>query len=266
MKLRYITGLILLLAVSTFAGCGGSDNGGAAVDPNAPAVVTLNASKSLALANNSDQVTIRADVSKADGGAVADGTAVTFSAPENSCSLSAATAVTANGSVSVTLTRAPIQGAGKQTVTVTAAAGGASGGKEVKFINQPASAEVSVSFSPTVTNLAALNFTLNNTAGASFNIATQPVAAVNTASGSLVLGNFNAASGSTNFALVKAAGFNTGALPIIKATFDIAANAGLPAFSIDPAGFTATDPTSGPTAPAVTAANMIVTVTYDTER
>jgi hypothetical protein len=269
MKPRYLIGLILLLATSAFSGCSSGDGGGTvAVDPNAPADVKLTASKALALANGTDQVTLRADVSKADGTAVADGTTVTFSAPENSCNLSASTAVTANGSVFVTLTRAPIEGASNQTVLVTGAAGGIAGTREVKFINQPASADVFISLNGAVTNLAALDFQLNNSPGASFNISTQPVAAVNAASGSLVLGNFNAASNSTKIALVKAAGFNTGTAPIIKATFDVAADAGLPAFGVDvtPGSITATDPNSGPTTPAVTVQNIVVTVTYDTEK
>jgi hypothetical protein len=272
MKPRYIIGLglTLFLATSAFSGCGGGggDGGAVASDPNAPAAITLIASKSMALANGSDQVTMRADVSRADGTLVADGTTVTFAAPENSCNLSAPTAVTANGSVFVILTRAPIQGAGNQKVMVTAAAGGVTGTKEVKFINQPASADVFISFNGAVTNLAALDFKLINSPGASFNISTQPVVAVNAASGSFVLGNFSASSNSTQVALIKAAGFDTGTAPVIKATFDVAADAGLPAFGVDvtPGSITARDPNSGPTTPAVTAGNMVVTVTYDTER
>jgi hypothetical protein len=84
----------------------------------------------------------------------------------------------------------------------------------------------------------------------------------------LVVGNFDAAANSTQVGLVNASGFDTGTTPIIKATFAVAAGAGLPAFSIDqaPTSLTASDPNGGATIPAATAADMVVTVTFDTEQ
>jgi hypothetical protein len=118
-----------------------------------------------------------------------------------------------------------------------------------------------------VTNLAALSFKMNNTAGATFDNAAQPVTAVNSASGSLAAGNFNTAANSTTINTVNPNGFNTGTSPVVKATMSVAQGSGLPQFSIDqgPGNITVTDVNSGPTTPAVTAANMVVTVTYDTE-
>jgi hypothetical protein len=158
------------------------------------------------------------------------------------------------------MTCAPIAGANNYTATVTASAGGVSGNTPVKFINQPASVDVTIGFTQPVANLAALQFKLNNTAGAAFNNADpQLVSAINAATGSTVVGNFSAAN-NTTIALINAGGFDTGTAPIVKATFAIAAGAGLPAFSIDAA------PGNITAEPAVAADNMVVTVSFDTER
>jgi len=257
MKRTYLLGLILILAVYALSACGGG-GGGDGVDPNAPARVTLTTSKVMALANNVDPVTIQASVEKADGTAVADRTVVTFSA--NTATLSASTAATTNGIASLSMTCAPIAGANNYTATVTASAGTVSGTTPVKFINQPASVDVSIGFTQPVANLAALQFKLNNTAGAAFNNADpQLVSAINAATGSTVVGNFFAANNMT-IALINAAGFNTGTAPIIKATFTVAAGAGLPSFSID------ATPASITSEPAVAPENLVVTVSFDTER
>jgi hypothetical protein len=269
--------LILILMASALTGCGSDGATGPAgpagpagttgTDVNAAAVVALTASKAVALADGADAVTIQADVKKADGSAIADGTIVAFSVPADGGTLSAASAVTTGGHASVTVKHAPISGAKNKLVAVTAITEGSSGSKEVKFINQPASAEVSVAFNQPVTNLAALSFKMNNTAGAAFDTTAQPVTAVNSASGSLAAGSFNAAANSTTISMVNPTGFNTGTSPVVKTTMSVAQGSGLPQFSIDqgPGNITATDVNSGPTAPAVTAANMVVTVTYDTE-
>jgi hypothetical protein len=256
MKQMYIIGLIISV-LAIIAGCGG---GGGGADPNAPARITLTVSKSLALANGADPVTIQAAVEKADGTAVPDGTTVTFSV--NTATLSASAAVTENGKALVSMTCASIPGANNYTAAVTAAAGSASNtAPPVKFINQPASVDVSVGFNQPVAKLAALQFRLNNTAGAAFNNADpQLVSAINAATGSFVQGNNIAGSNSTVIALINAGGFNTGTDPIIKATFVVAAGAGLPAFSID------ATPGAITSDPAVTAENIVVTTSFDTER
>lgn len=257
MRITSLIGLIFILSMAAFSGCGGG--GGAGVP--AGATVTLTSSKAVVLADGSDAVTIQAEVKNADGTAAANGTSVAFSATAGT--LSAPSAATTNGIASVTLTRAAISGASNQTVTVTATAAGVSGTKGVKFINQPTSVDVFIAISPAVTNLATLQFKLNNTAGATFDNAAQQIAAINAAQGgSLQVANFVA--NSTTVGLVHQTGFNTGTAPIIKATF--AVSAGLPTFSVDStATFVATDINDAATTPAITAANLAVTVTYNTE-
>lgn len=267
MRMRNLISLVLCLAAAALSGCGGGGGGGAAADPNAPAAVRLTVSKAVALADGSDAVTVQADIKKADGSAAADGTPVTFSVPDNSGTLSASSKTTTSGLASVTITRAPISGANNQAVTVTGTAGSVSGTAGVKFINQPTSVDVSIAFDQAVTDLAALSFKLNSTTGVTFDNAAQPISALNSATGSLVVGNFSTAANSNTIGLVNANGFNTGTATIVKATYAIGAGSSLPAFSIDPtpASLSATSTTGGATTPAVTAADMVVTVTFNTE-
>lgn len=53
--------------------------------------------------------------------------------------------------------------------------------------------------------------------------------------------------------------------PIIRATYAVAAGAGLPAFSVDAITPIAVKDLQCPIAPGLTAADMAVTVTFDTE-
>jgi hypothetical protein len=269
MNAKNLIGLILTLSIFVVPGCGGGGGGGE--DPNAPAILSLTASKSVALANGSDAITIQADVKKADAAsAVADGTIVTFSVPDSAGALSASTAATSNGLASVTLTHPPVSGANFQATTVAGAAGSASGTATVKFINQPASADVFIAFKQPVTNLAALKFNLVNTDGATFDSGAQQLVAINAASGSLVAGNFIFGAKTTEIGLVNggANGFITGTDPIIKVSYAIGSVSSLPTFSVDtdPVKFTAAEFSGGPTSPAVTASNIAVTVTFDTEK
>lgn len=265
---RMMVGLILLTAI--LSGCGGGgDDGGAGSDPSAAATVQLSASRSLALADANDAVTLLAEVTRADGTAVTDGTVITFTVPAGSGTLSAALAASNGGIASVTLTRAPIVAAKNQIVTVTGSVGRVSGATEVKFINQPTSVELFIASEAPVASLAALLLAVNNTAGASFDNTAAPVFTLNNAAvgASLATANFNAAANSTTIALINANGINTGSSPILKATFSVAASAGLPSFSIDPApaSFTATDPNGVALTPPLTAANLVLSVTFDTE-
>jgi hypothetical protein len=267
MKRTSIIGLIIFLAASVLSGCGG-DGDAAAPDTNAPASVALTPSKTAALANGIDAITIVADVSKADGTAVPDGTVVSFSVPGTAGSLSAPTAVCSGGLASVILTHPSIS-VNNTPVIVTAVAGDKSRNMAVKFINQPTSVEVSIGFGTAVTNLTTLKFQLNSTAGASFNNGgladPQLISAINAAAeaGSLAAGNFIA--NSNTIGLVNVGGFNTGTAPIIRATYAVAAGDSLPTFSVDAAGFSATDPDGNATVPQVTAADMVITTVFDTE-
>jgi hypothetical protein len=267
---KIIVGLILSLATA-LSGCGGGGGGDGADrdDPNAAATVQLISSKTRALADGSDAVTLVAEVTRADGSAVADGTVITFTVPAGSGTLSAALAATNGGVASVNLTRPPIDGAKNQIVTVTGTAGQASGAMEVKFINQPTSVELFIAMDAPVANLGALQLTVQSTAGVTFNNTTAQVFTLNNAAvgASLATAGFNIATNSTTIALVSANGFNSATAPILKATFSVAANAGLPSFSIDssPSRFTATDPTGLGITPALTAANIVLSATFDTE-
>lgn len=265
MRRKSLVIIVLFLTAAALSACGGGGGGGA--DPNAPAIVTVTPSKTLALANGNDAVAIQAEVKKVDGITVPDGTTVAFSVPAGTGTLSTASAITTNGVATVTLARAAITGANNETVTVTAASGNASDRKEVKFINQPSSVDVLIAMNPAVTNLGSLDLTIDNTAGASFDNAAQHVAAVNAAFGNtLVLGNFDSAANSTRILLINGTGFNTGTAPIIKATFAVASDGGMPQFSASStAAISATDPGSNLITPAVSAADMAVTVTFDTE-
>lgn len=264
MNKKYIIGIMLLLAIAALTGCGGSGDDSA--DPNAPADIIMTASRDMALANNSDAVTIQAAVRKADGSSVADGTIVAFSV--NAATLSAPTAATTNGTASVSMTCPPVSGANNYTAVVTAAAGNASKTRDVKFINQPSSVDVSVRFNVAVTNLAALQFMMNNAAGATFDNNAQLISRINNAaegSTSIILAGFDAASNALTVGLANPNGFNTGTTPIIKATYAVAAGSGLPTFSVAAAGFTATDPLDNATVPQVASSNMIVTTVFNTE-
>jgi hypothetical protein len=267
---RKFTILILLFffAAAALIGCGhgGGGNG------NSGATISLKPTKAVALDDGTDAATVQADVENADGTAAPDGTSVTFSASDSSGQLSSATAATVNGKVSFSVTHAPITGATNRPVTITASADGASASTNVKFITQPASVDVFIAFNQAVTNLAGLGFNLDNTAGATFDNNAQPIFPMNSAvagSSSLVVGKFDPAVSSTKIDLAFAGlgGFNTGTDPIIKATF--AVSAGLPVFTIDEVSsattFTAVGPDFGATTPPVTAENLVVTVTYNTE-
>jgi len=263
MKKTWLISLILVLAALGLSACGGGGGGGGVVpvDPNAPAAVSMTPSKTMALADGNDAVTILAQVVKSNGTPVADGTIVAFSTPTSGAAFSASSAPTASGIATTSLTLAPLTGVSNRSVTVNCSVGNASNTTQLTFINQPTSVDVAISFDQAVTNLAALQFVLNNQAGASFNNLPLQVPL-----GSLAAANFDAASNSTTIGLTNASGFNTGTAPVIVITFSVAPGAGLPAFSIDQAaGFIATDPLSGPTVPPVTAANLVVTRTFDTE-
>lgn len=258
-KIHNWIGLAFLMMLP-LSGCGDDDTSVVFIDPNAPATVSVTAS---AVALESDSVEIVATVLTPKGGAVADGTTVACQVSDPDAALSAASADTAGGLAAFNLTHAPLVGVNSQTATVTCTAGFASGSTDVKFITQPTSVEVFIGFDQAVTDLAALQFVLNNTTGATFDNGAQLISAVNAATGSSVAANFNGTD-STTIGLISA-GFNTGTEPIIQATYGI--TTGLPTFSVapPPATFIAQNPDLVATTPPVTAANVVVTVTYNTE-
>jgi hypothetical protein len=82
-----------------------------------------------------------------------------------------------------------------------------------------------------------------------------------------VVGNFDATTNTTKIVLVNGnpAGINTGTSPIIRVTYEVAAGSGVPTFGLaSQASFTAIGaPDNSPTNPPVSAANLVVTVTYE---
>jgi hypothetical protein len=146
---------------------------------------------------------------------------------------------------------------------LSACSGGGGGGAPA----QPARADVLIAFDQPVSNLAALQFKLNNTAGATFDNNASQIFAINAALGSIIAGNFDAASNSMTIGLANsgAGGISTGTDPIIRITYAVAEGSGQPTFSVDASAgtFTAISDVSGsPTTPPVTSANVVVTVTY----
>jgi len=135
-------------------------------DPNAPASVAVVASKALAIANGTDTVTFTATVTPADpvNGTIAP-TAVTFTTTDGT--LVGAAATTTNGVASCTLTNAAFAAAPfSRNVTVTATvAGGVTGNTTSRFINQPATAEVSVSTNKAFASVININFDIQNVNG-----------------------------------------------------------------------------------------------------
>jgi hypothetical protein len=269
MTLNKFSSLLILLLVTGMSACHGGGGGGG--NPNAGATITLTPSKTVALADGNDVVTVHADIKNADGTPIADGTPVSFTAPGDNDNPAVTQTTTEDGHASVSLTRDPIQLATRETATVTASSIGLSKSTAIKFINQPAGAEVQIGFNQPVTNLAGLQFNLHSDAGATFDNTAQLITGINAAetTQTLVTGNFISAAHSTKVVLAFAglSGFNTGTTPVIKATYAI--TAGLPAFSVDVASastFTAVGPDFGPTTPPVTAGNLVVTVIYDTDK
>ncbi len=148
---------------------------------------------------------------------------------------------------------------------LSACGGGGDGGGPPA---QPVRANVFIAFDQEVTNLAGLDFVLNSAPGATFDNNAPQIAPINAADGQAqVVANFNAATNTNRIALAtgNAAGFNTGTTPIIRVTYNVAPGSGVPTFGIaSQATFTAiSDDNSTPTTPPVTAANVVVTVTYE---
>ncbi len=134
---------------------------------------------------------------------------------------------------------------------------------------QPVRANVFIAIDQSVSDLAGLDFVLNNAPGATFDNNAPQITVINAAEGqSLVVGNFDAATNTNHILLANgsAVGIRTGTTPIIRVTYDVAAGSGSPTFSIaSQTAFLAIAPNEGPTTPPVSAANMVVTVTYEYE-
>jgi hypothetical protein len=148
-------------------------------------------------------------------------------------------------------------------LSILSACGGG-GGDNGGTPAQPVRAHVFIAFDQPVTNLAGLVFVLNSAPGATFDNNAPQIAAINAAQGSTVVANFNAATNTCGI-FFTSTGVNTGTTPIIRITYDVAAGSGVPTFGVaSQATFTAVSDINGtPTTPPVTAANVVMTVTYE---
>jgi hypothetical protein len=276
MKIRSFAYLaILVLLVSVMAGCGGG-GGGAAPAVNSPGVTVTALKNSIpnnvALANNSDGITIQATFPAS----VTTGTTVTYTAtPVAIGGSNGANALFTNntntigvstvGSVaSTTIASGTIGGA-----IITATAGALHGSVYVKFITQPTAVNVSVAVVPggavtTIPALGALQYDLTNTAGCIY--APGSAIVLNSAAGSLVAANQDAAATTTTVGLINATGFTPTTLPIEQLTFTIT-SPGLPAFAVSSTAgtMTAADVNGTAISPSLTVANFAVTLKFNTD-
>ncbi|WP_157046170.1 Ig-like domain-containing protein [Geotalea uraniireducens] len=215
---------------------------------------SVSASKGLALANNTDTITI---TTAFQAPVPADGSVVNFST-SGAASLSAASATTTGGIATVTVKSAT---AGRVTVRADLSGSSATASTDIKFIAQPTSMAVTIAMNPPITSLAALQFVLINDPGATYNngsykiinqaaeqITSEPVSSGN----NLTLGVF-----SLTF-------FDTLATPIIQLSYNI--SSGLPGVQVSPTGIIAgTGMNATPVTPPLTPSNFLLAVKYNTD-
>ncbi len=253
MRTKQVVFLLLgvLLAV-VISACGG---GGGGETPPPVAQFSVNASKALALAGNTDTSVITA---KFSGVIPPDGTPVTFSISGPGTfddGTQSSTGVTVNGSAEK-IVKSPAIG----EVTITAASAGNTANTKVKFIDQPTSMKVSIALNPAVTDLANLGFSLVNSPGAAFNAGSETSVA-----GTFVAASQASSSDTTNVTLITATSFNTGTTPIIELTYTI--NSGLPTVQVTNISASRPDPSKPlDTLPlSLGAENFVITVDYNTD-
>lgn len=257
MRKNSVMALVTLFLLVLVSGCGGG--GG---DTNLTPVVNqsqiaISPSKSIALADNVDTVTITASFT---GATPADRTPVVFSVTSGTATLGSTTVETTGG-VATTTVRTSTPG----LVTV-AATSGTTATTSIKFISQPTAMNVTIALNPAVSALATLQFNLVNSAGAAYTA--NSLTLLNTALNQFAAAGQQPGSDTTTVALISAAGFDTSTAPIMNLSY--AVTAGLPAVTVSPTGITATklanpsDVTSG-TNITLTPDNFLVTVKYNTD-
>ncbi|MBT0654451.1 hypothetical protein KI810_15470 [Geobacter luticola] len=219
----------------------------ASFTPN-PYTVTLTASKNIALNNNSDSVNLTATVSPA----VPNGTVVTFTAPSGT---TISTVTPTSGNVATAVARSTTHA----SVTFTASVAGANGSTIVKFIPQPASADVFIALDSART-LDSLELKFVNDAGATYTSATSLNQLLADTGSLLTAGPGLADPANTiTIGVVSAAGFTTVAnTPIIQLTYS-GITSGIPGFRVG----SVVGASTFPSVPLVlSASNFVVTVTY----
>ena len=258
MRTKQVVFLLLgvLLAV-ILSGCGGG-GGGSSETPPPVAQFSVSASKALALADNTDTSVITA---KFSGVIPQNGTAVTFtvSGPGTFDDGSkSSTGVIDSGSATTTV-KSPTSG----DVTITAASAGSTASTMVRFIQQPTSMKVSIALNPAVEALTSINFSLNNTPGATY---TGTVTALNAASG-LPIEAAQVSSDRTNVGFFTVSSINTGTTALVELTYAITTGS-LPTIQVSSNNISAnklSDPSNviSPTVPVnLTPENFVVKVDY----
>jgi hypothetical protein len=251
MNIRNFFRLLTIGLAITAAGCGGGGGGGGAVPLPATQTVTVQKSKNYALANGADSITLTATVSPA----VADGTTVTFLVTSGAASVSQLSATTVGSKATTAVT----SGTTNNTVTITASTGHGTGSATMKFIAQPASAEVRIALNSAITNLDSLNMKLTSSSTATYvsaaplnQLLADPTSLLTAGPGTLDPPN------TISIGLISGNGFNTVAnIPIIQINYNILF--GVPTFQVSSVVSASTFPSVPIT---LTPSNIVLTVTY----
>ena len=140
------------------------------------------------------------------------------------------------------------------TTTITATSSGSISGSTLLTV-QPTKMNVTIALTPPITSLGALQFSLINDPGATYN---NDIAAINGAQGQTVdaipVGN------SLGVGIISSSSFNTLATPILSLSYAISAGT-LPGVQVSPTGIVASDGTGQRI--TLTPANFVVNVTYN---
>ncbi len=278
-------------------GCGG---GGGGSDPNAAAFINFSTTYpssgySLAIADGTDTVAVKAIVRRADGTYVPDGTIIRFSSYSGAAvfdnSSTSRRLETVNGRATAVLKHPAVtvltpqnRSAVNVVVTPTAVAGGVEKKTKVKFINQPTAVDVTVALTPAISapGMAAFGFTVQNSAGAdnsdaAIAKAAEALAFEAAAAGNTVVPLATVLSATqTRFSGIAfttgGAGMTTTAgAPMFTLAYGVTAGQPLPTFSVMPdswfsgTGFLVQDIDGNDLMPSLSAANFMLAPHFDTE-
>lgn len=209
-------------------------------NPNKPGTITLNASPTTGAINNNGPVSLRAVLTPVDpvNGTIANGTPVAFAIQSGTGTLSSGTALTSNGTATVTL-NSTVVGA----VTVNASAGTSpvvtSNTVSVPFITQPTLATVKIATSgilPNGTLIGGIQAVVTATPATGLTLQSSDVTATGSAAGSLLSSNTNNIA-SVVVAVLNSSGFTSGEVitlnyHVANGTFPSIANFGVVSVSI----------------------------------
>ncbi|GFE58744.1 hypothetical protein [Geobacter sp. AOG1] len=211
--------------------------------------VTLAASKNIALNDNNDTVNLSATISPA----VPNGTAVAFTAPSGT---TISNVTLTSGNVATAVARSTTHA----SVSITASSAGANGSVIVKFIPQPASADVFIALDSAITKLDSLNLKFVNDAGATYSSAASLNQLLADTGSLLTAGpGVSDPANTITIGVASAAGFSTVAnTPIIQLTYT-GITSGIPGFRVASVVSASTFPSVPLT---LSTSNFVVTVIY----